>query len=321
MKKIEVVAFALFALLMIEDADADADAESDLALAQRFSPILVLTEDTGNRWGDIRVLKPEPVEIVGANSASNLHFYTFNLGGKVRDIRSFDGWDPLLQRPSVNFSENRFAFLTRKFVYSGVPLGFKKRDRSLFTVQPRFDYPGNDPTSWNNTYFGKGPHAGENENFPNTSYVHIYKTSHEAYSDSITAIQYFYFYPYNHWWNRHEGDWPRVNVVVSSSDPDTAEVIGVEYLFHKAHLSYYNKFIHTLELKDGTETLRMEMPDLTSNFVFDPQKEVKLSQGTHPVVYVGAGSHGLYPFGGKILLHDTGDSDLGGIDQNPVYDI
>ena len=177
-------------------------------------------------------------------------------------------------------------------MYSGVPLGFKERDRGLFTVQPRFDYPGNDPTSWNSTYFGNGPHAGENENFPNTAYVHIYKTTHEAYSDSITVIQYFYFYPYNHWWNKHEGDWPRVDVVVSSSDPNdpTLEVLGVEYSFHGAHLSYYNDY-------DSN-------PAITSNFVFNPRREIRLNQGTHPIIYVSAGGHGSYPTGGTYTLYE-----------------
>ena len=144
--------------------------------------------------------------------------------------------------------------------------------------------------------------------------MHIYKTDHEAYTDSITVIQYFYFYPYNHFWNRHEGDWPRVHVVVSSRDPMTAEVIGVEYLFHKAHLSYYEDYFMSLEVPPGVGnsgggTVMTRMPDLTADFVFDPQQEVKLSQGTHPVVYVGAGSHASYPFGGKTILHDRGDED------------
>ena len=197
----------LLVLFLIGNAYAETARNSDLALALKCSPILILTKD--KVAPKRRVIHPEPVGIVGAHSANNLHFYTFNLAGKVKDIESFDGWDPSLQRPSVNFSENMFAFLTRKFTYEGVPLGFQERDRGFFTVQPHFDYPGNDQESWNDTYFGDGPHAGEN--FPNTAYVHVYKTTHATYSDSITVIQYFYFYPYNDWWNNHEGDWPRVN--------------------------------------------------------------------------------------------------------------
>ena len=98
---------------------------------------------------------------------------------------------------------------------------------------------------WNDTYFGEGSRV-DNEymgsKFANTAYAHIYNTTHEVYTDAITVIQYFYFYPYNHWWNNHEGDWQRVQVVVSSQDPAPAEVIGVELLFHGAHLAYYKDY-------------------------------------------------------------------------------
>ena len=183
-----------------------------------------------------------------------------------------------------------FAFLWGG-LYVGSPfLEGKLRPVGQYIISPYFNYPGNDPTSWNNTYFGNGPHAGEKEDFPNTSYVHIHKTTHETYSDSITVIQYFYFYPYNHWWNKHEGDWQKINVVLSSSDHSSATVLGVEYFFHGAHLSYYKGY--------GSE------PDITKNFVFNPREQIKLSQGTHPIVYVGAGSHAAYPTGGRWRIFD-----------------
>ena len=93
------------------------------------------------------------------------------------------------------------------------------------------------------------------------------------------------FYPYNHWWNNHEGDWQYIDVVVSSSNPDTAVLLGVEYRFHGAWLNYYKDW--------GSK------PGLTSSFEFNPRTAVKPIQGTHPVVYVGAGSHGGYPHRGR----------------------
>ena len=101
-----------------------ADTASDSALAAKFSPILILTEEKGGEWGDIRVLKPEPVGIVGAESADNLKFQVYNPNGgkvgKVRDLESlnFDNWQP--SPPKIDFSQDRFAFLTRK--YQGQPL-------------------------------------------------------------------------------------------------------------------------------------------------------------------------------------------------------
>ena len=58
-----MIAVVLLASLRV--AETYATPESDLRLAQKFSPILILTEETGDEWGDIRVIKPEPVEIVG----------------------------------------------------------------------------------------------------------------------------------------------------------------------------------------------------------------------------------------------------------------
>ena len=122
--------------------------------------------------------------------------------------------------------------------------------------------------------------------------MHIDSTTHSNYSGKLFVIQYHYFYPYNDWWNNHEGDWQRIDVVISSSDPDdnTIEVLGVEYRFHGAWVTYYKNFPNRA--------------GLTSSFDFNPQENLKLSQGTHPVVYVGAGSHAAYPVGGTIDLHD-----------------
>ena len=270
----------------------DASSLTDLELAVMFSPILILTEDTGHKWGKILPLKPEPVEIVGARSAQSLLFYTFNLGGKARDIDSFAGWNPQFQRPGVDFSANRFATLKSKFVYRGIPPGFDLREAQNFTVQPHFDFPGDGPGSWNAAYKRIG------ENFPNTAYVHIFKTAHESYTDSVTVLQYYYFYPYNHWWNRHEGDWPHVNVVI---DRENLRVLGVEYLFHKAHLSYYEGVTLEREPHPG-ETITLEMPGLTSSFVFNPQANLRLSQGTHPVVYVAPKLMALIAVFGRNML-------------------
>ena len=56
-----IVALTLFAILVPADAER---------LADMFSPILILAKETGQKWGDIKVTKPEPVEIMGATSAA-----------------------------------------------------------------------------------------------------------------------------------------------------------------------------------------------------------------------------------------------------------
>ena len=297
-----IVALALFTALIAADADAETDAER---LAEMFSPILILTEETGHKWGDIKVIKPEPVEIMGAQSADSLWISSFDLNdnwiteGVIGDYPSsitFEAFEA--QCPKVDFSANKFAFFTPDcfLIHNGIHpngVGFQGK------VRPNFDYPGKTPEEWNDEYTGSGARAGAN--FSNTAYVHIYKRvvdQYEATYDSVTVLQYKYFYPYNHWWNSHEGDWQGIDVVVSSSDPNTATILGVEYRFHGAWLNYY---------KDWSNK-----PGLTDSFVFNPRTEVKLSPGptrngivqyTHPVVYVGAGSHAAYPTGGEIQIY------------------
>ncbi|MXX65794.1 MAG: hypothetical protein F4Z40_01990, partial [Chloroflexi bacterium] len=133
-----------------------------------------------------------------------------------------------------------------------------------------FEYPGNDKASWNNTYTGSGPKSGAT--FSNTAYVHAFERL-----DGNVVIRYYYFYPFNDWQNNHEGDWQYINVIVDSFDPDMAKLIGVDYKFHGKGLSYTSI---------GERT-------------FNPQTHFAPAEGeTHPVVYVGAGSHGGYPTGG-----------------------
>ena len=110
-----------------------------------------------------------------------------------------------------------------------------------YVLRPHWEYPGEGPNGWDAAYFGDGPQAGAN--FANTAYVHVFERGGwPGYSSDVTVIQYYYFYPYNDWVNNHEGDWPRIHVVLSGRDPQTAEVLGVEYLFHGKALSYYDHY-------------------------------------------------------------------------------
>ena len=326
--KHRIVVVTLFALLMVEYAYADV--ADDLELAHKFSPILILTEETGGKWGDISVIKPEPVEIVGADSSSNLWYIAKDLRGdkqiasapRRRYHPSPNEDDIEAVCPHLDFSANQFAFLTDncQIAYSGIaeigldvlnplPWGQHPTVPVRGSVAPgHFNYPGSTPALWDSVYFGKGAYASNDymgSNFPNTAYAHIYKTTHKTYTDSITVIQYFYFYPYNHWWNNHEGDWQRVHVVVSSRNPANAEVIGVEYLFHGAHVSYYKDYPYNYNnLGQIVENTGQYYPSLTTSFVFEPRENLKLSQGTHPIVYVGAGSHAAYPTGGNYIAYE-----------------
>ena len=73
-----LVACTLFVGFIVTETQAATDAELE-ALAEMFSPILILTKEIGDKWGDIKVIKPEPVEIVGAQ---NLAEPSAELGSK-----------------------------------------------------------------------------------------------------------------------------------------------------------------------------------------------------------------------------------------------
>ena len=323
-----ILALTLVVALMAADADAETDAER---MAEMFSPILILTEETGHKWGDIIVTKPEPVGIMGATSADNIWFdiYTRDrqLGQLVRvssatisdatwfnpgDVRSNERtWDPGQER--IKLLEDKFAFFNglEDLAFTATVGSSNMVQGTEYTLKDaRFEFSGTETDGWNAEYRRIG------ENFPTTAYVHIYKrvvNQYQASYDSVTVVQYFYFYPYNDWWNNHEGDWQRIDVVVSSSDPDTATILGVEYRFHGGWLNYY---------KDWSTK-----PGLTTNFVFNPRTTVKLSPGpmrngivqyTHPVVYVGAGSHGAYPTGGEVQVYRNLTGSSGGEVQGAI---
>ena len=106
MSRMLAVMILLF-MLMVEAAGADV--ASDLNLAEMFSPILILTEETGTDYGEtvpIRVIKPEPVGIVFAQSADSLRFTYYELHPETNPpyegtVVGFKGWNPPLTFPNV----------------------------------------------------------------------------------------------------------------------------------------------------------------------------------------------------------------------------
>jgi len=79
-------------------------------------------------------------------------------------------------------------------------------------------------------------------------------------NDKIRFLQYWFFYIYNDWKNKHEGDWEHITIKLK----DNQEPEAVMYSRHYE-----------------VEAVKWE--------------KVEKSEG-HPVVYVGLGSHASYPF-------------------------
>ncbi len=254
-----------------------------IELAKLFSPILILTKNPTQP--DRKVIFPEPVEIMGAESVSNLWFSLYTVTGQFLERFQYpaSGWSSDLLDAyqslyaDIHFSANKFASLPEVLSYTGRPAG----DYAIgaYPVTAHFEYPGNGDRddegkdSWYDYYDSTThPKRGANPDFPNTAYVHIFDEGGQV------VIQYYYFYPFNDFQNDHEGDWPHVNVRVTSYDPEMADLVGIDYKFHGKGMNY----------------------TIIGERTFNPQTHFASAEGgTHPVIYVGAGSHGSFPTGGN----------------------
>jgi len=95
-----------------------------------------------------------------------------------------------------------------------------------------------------------------------TTYAHVVSESGQ------TALQYWFFYIYNDFNNKHEGDWEMIQLVFDA--PDASAALGVD----PAQVGYSQH--------DGAEAA-----------AWDATKLEKVG-GTHPVVYPAEGSHADY---------------------------
>ncbi|MCE2448346.1 MAG: hypothetical protein J4F35_08180 [Candidatus Latescibacteria bacterium] len=153
--------------LLVENLYADTAIDS-LSLAHKFSPILVLTKDESGEYGTIRVTKPEPVEIMGAQSADPLQFYVGTLSKKFRDLDwsslNDSNWNPL-PYPNVDFSRSHFAFLWGGQYFGSPFLDGQLQSAGYYFILPYFDYLGTTSDVWNSVYFGEGDYADINNKY------------------------------------------------------------------------------------------------------------------------------------------------------------
>ena len=175
-------------------------------------------------------------------------------------------------------------------------------DTAVYHLYPHFDFggPGVD---------GSGHDGGT---LP--TWESVYNDHEDAYGDRIyahifeendkTVIQYWFFYPYNDWWNNHEGDWEHINVIVSSLDPQQAVAEAVEYYFH-------HDYISRVVVEPGASGTS-DNPLIGLQGLEGVDNSVALIKGRRPVVYVGGwgealggsgpGGHGSYPCHGPWYL-------------------
>ncbi len=98
------------------------------------------------------------------------------------------------------------------------------------------------------------------------AYAHVVRNEDPGY----ITIQYWLFYFYNDWFNKHEGDWEMVEVILSADEQP-------EWLVYSQH-------------KGGARRSWTSAP---------------IEAGTHPVVYVARGSHANYFAGDEVYPNKT----------------
>lgn len=108
-------------------------------------------------------------------------------------------------------------------------------------------------------------------NLPPTVYAHVVQQSDEP---NLVFLQYWFYWYYNDWNNKHESDWEGITLKFEASSPDEALTVGPSEVGYSQH--------------EGGE--RADWDD------------AKLErQGDHPVVYSSAGSHASY-YGSAVYL-------------------
>ena len=114
--------------------------------------------------------------------------------------------------------------------------------------------PGCDYEKWVASVWGNSPQP--------TIYAHV---ATQSGVEERLALQYFFFYPFNDYNNKHEADWERIQVEFPVGDVEAALEADPDLVFYSQHY--------------GAERA-----------TWDDDK-LELDDGTHPVVYVSAGSH------------------------------
>jgi opacity protein-like surface antigen len=100
-----------------------------------------------------------------------------------------------------------------------------------------------------------------------------------THTERTTIVQYWYFYPMNDYFANHEGDWEHINVVLTS---DRSGIEEVHYFFHA----------RSANLPQGNNR-----PEITD--------------GTHPVVYVGGRAYTILDYPIRILAGDRNSGSHG----------
>ncbi|MFH1311626.1 MAG: FlgD immunoglobulin-like domain containing protein [Candidatus Eisenbacteria bacterium] len=219
-----------------EATDADGNGFDDALeqiLARRFCPSFRLQEG--------QHVRPMPVGIIGTSNSFTsvpgnavwLKLYSDATGQVIGAWRADDpGWptwwhDQGWGAPDWDYS----------WVHDLTQMWYPPdKAPGIYTAKFYLDWGGpstDAPSDWGPFYLSSdgNSYGHPGRYYKSTAYAHLFC------ADSLTVIQYWFFYPYNDWVNNHEGDWEHINVVISSADPEQSVIEMVEYYFHNRYLS------------------------------------------------------------------------------------
>jgi hypothetical protein len=124
-----------------------------------------------------------------------------------------------------------------------------------------------------------------------TVYAHV--ASDPGYPGKL-ALQYWFFYSFNDWNNKHEGDWEMIQLVFDAATPAAALASDPVEIGYSQH--------------EGAERASWD------------EDKLELVDGTHPVVHPAAGSHANY-FGEALYLGSSAEQGVGCDDTSgPSFD-
>jgi len=114
-----------------------------------------------------------------------------------------------------------------------------------------------------------------------TVYAHV---ATDSTAPGKLSLQYWFFYPFNDWNNKHEGDWEMIQLVFDAPNAHAALATKPAEVGYSSH--------------EGAE--RAEWGD----------DKLEIVDGTHPVVYPSAGSH-ANKFTAALYLGSSADAGVG----------
>jgi len=241
----------------------------------------------------------------------------------------------LLSTETIDFSalagsdtapDHRLAQLVEQFAPDPPPPRAAPRPELDLRTVLYFDFPGEDPASWNREFEGSvhGTIARKYVGFAK-AFVHPFIA--EVRAESFLPpryeliLQYWFFYPYNDAGNTHEGDWEHLNVVVTprgqGADPLTAEALAhllgapavpeslvirrVEYYFHHWQFSadYLTPDVYAPRAEWERQVAKLRQERVGEREIWHQIRrqayldEAETHLNLHPIVFIGGDNRGL----------------------------